>query len=193
MVISILRFDTFIYSAKQLIFCILISWKKTFFLIPVYSTHPPIWHYFPWKKSAYYTWGKTVPVPLIIRPPGTCELASNNLPTPKRLTNNSSTQKINYFKVGEYLEAVRYSLLPHYLIQRNNLICRVATWLAEYSTIHIKMHPLFISLMKNVFVLTFTPPPHFKTFLNLKHLGNNKTRSRNSCSQYLIQLLNSSL
>ena len=24
--------------------------KKSFFLIPVYSTHPPIWHYFAWKK-----------------------------------------------------------------------------------------------------------------------------------------------
>ena len=27
-------------------------------------------------------------------------------------SNNSPTQKINYFKVGEYLEAVRYSYSP---------------------------------------------------------------------------------
>ena len=48
-------------------------------------------------------------VPLIIRPPGTCGLASNNSPTPKKFdSNNSPSQKINYFKVGEYLEAIWY-------------------------------------------------------------------------------------
>ena len=34
-------------------------------------------------------------------------------------SNNLPTQKINYFKVGEYLEAIRYSLLVYICNCRN--------------------------------------------------------------------------